>query len=111
MTTPGFAAGLYRCHAKDAVSLEDDGTLGRDKATEFWRKMSENIIVDTATGAIRYGDNLQTWNVVQKGGPASDFVAVPSLNPAQAATDFLRLRAWKEMKTVLFVRYGLSMMI
>ena len=29
--TPALATGLYRCHAKDAVLLEDDGTLGRDK--------------------------------------------------------------------------------
>jgi hypothetical protein len=70
------------------------------------------MIVDTATGAIRFGDDdPQSWSVVQEGGPVSDFVAVPRPDPAVAATDFIRLRAWREMKTALFIKYGLSMVI
>src|SRR4051794_22161951 len=97
-TTPTLATGLYRRHARDAISLEDGGTLGRDRATEFWREQNDNIIVDTATGAMRFGDNNpQAWKIVQKGGPTDDFVAVPHLDPAIAATDFIRVRAWTEL--------------
>jgi hypothetical protein len=50
ITTPTLGAGLYRCQEKDAVSLKDDGTLGRDKRWPSMRKRYENITVDTATG-------------------------------------------------------------
>src|SRR4051794_26350837 len=86
MTTTTLAAGLYRCDAKDTVLLEDDGTLSRGKASEFWREQNRNIIVDTATGAIRFRDDfLETWKIVQEGGPASDFIIAPRLYPADIA--------------------------
>src|SRR3954466_2336194 len=50
-------AGLYRCQEKDAVSLKDDGTLGRDKRWPSMRKRFENIIVDTATGTVHLGND------------------------------------------------------
>jgi hypothetical protein len=50
LTAPAPAASLYRCQAKDAVALEDDGTLGR-------RKRHKTIIIDSVTGAVRLGDD------------------------------------------------------
>src|SRR5215207_2285619 len=112
LTDPTLGAGLYRCHAKDAVSLADDGTLGRNKVTEYWRQVSEDVIVDTTTGAIRFGDaDPQTWKIVQNGDFSNDFVAVPQFTPAPAPSDTIRVRAWQDMKTVLFIRYGLLMMV
>src|SRR4051794_9277350 len=88
-TTPTLAAGLYRCQAKDAVSLEDDGTLGRDKRWPSMHKRYETIIVDTATGTVRLGnDTPQTWTILGKGSPDDHFVvAVPHHDPNQAASD------------------------
>jgi|SRR3954451_5363080 hypothetical protein len=69
ITTPTLGAGLYRCQEKDAVSLKDDGTLGRDKRWPSMRKRYENIIVDTATGTVHLGnDTPETWTVLGKGG-------------------------------------------
>jgi hypothetical protein len=113
MTTPTLATGLYRCHAKDAVSLEDDGTLGRDKRWPSMHKRYETIIVDTATGTVRLGnDTPQTWTVLGNGGPDEDFVvAAAPHDPSQAASDIIRIRAWKDMKDVLFIWYGLSSVV
>jgi hypothetical protein len=113
MTTPTLATELYRCHAKDAVSLEDDGTLGRDKRWPSMHKRYETIIVDTATGTVRLGnDTPQTWTVLGNGGPDEDFVvAAAPHDPSQAASDIIRIRAWKDMKDVLFIWYGLSSVV
>ena len=111
MTTPALAAGLYRCDAKDAVSLQDDGTLGRDKVAESSRNKYEKIIVDTATGAMRVGDDTpQIWTILSKGGPDNDFVAaaMPYHDPSQGVSESIRVRAWTGMETVLFVWHGLS---
>src|SRR3954453_19333467 len=96
MTTPTLAAGLYRCEEKDAVSLRDDGTLGRDKRWSSMHKRYESITVDTATGTVHLGNDApQTWTVLGKGGPDDDFVvAVPQHDPNQAASDIIRIRAW-----------------
>lgn len=112
-TTPTLAARLYRCQAKDAVSLEDDGTLGRDKRWPSMHKRYETIIVDTATGTVHLGNDApQTWTILGHGGPDDDFVvaAVPH-EPNQAASDIIRIRAWKDMKDVLFIWTGLSSVV
>ena len=80
------------------------------------RRRYQNIIVDTATGAVRFvgvATDPQTWNVIQKGSSANDFVAVAArgLNLAQAVTDFIRIRTWGKTKTVRFIRYAMSTMI
>ena len=112
-TTPTLATGLYRCEEKDAVLLKDDGTLGRDKRWPSMHKRYETIIVDTATGTVHLGNDApQTWTVLGHGGPDDDFVvAAAPHDPNQAASDIIRIRAWRDMKDVLFVWYGLSMVI
>jgi len=111
---PARADRLFRCEAKDAVVLGADGRIERTVATEYWRESHNNMIVDTSTGAIRYPEKAEPdrWEIVQAGNASNDFVVVPNPAPSMAATDFLRVRAWAEMKgTVLFIKYGLSMMI
>ena len=112
-TTPALATGLYRCQEKDAVSLKDDGTLGRDKRWPSMHKRYETIIVDTATGTVRLGNDApQTWTVLGHGGPDDDFVvAAAPHDPNQAASDIIRVRAWKDMKDVLFIWTGLSSVV
>src|SRR3982751_7082364 len=95
ITTPTLGAGLYRCQEKDAVSLKDDGTLGRDKRWPSMRKRYENIIVDTATGMVHLGNDApQTWTILGHGGP-----------------DIIRIRAWRDMKDLLFIWTGLSSVV
>ena len=45
------AGKTYRCAAKDAVSLQDGGILGKDMNAEESRKRLDGIIIDTLTGA------------------------------------------------------------
>src|SRR3954447_3578055 len=113
MTTPTLATGLYRCHAKDAVSLKDDGTLGRDKRWPSMHKRYETIIVDTATGTVHLGNDApQTWTILGHGGPDDDFVvAAVAHDSNQAASDIIRIRAWRDMKDVLFIWIGLSSVV
>jgi hypothetical protein len=37
--------------------------------------------------------------------------AVPHHDPDQAASDIIRIRAWEDMKDVLFIWYGLSSVV
>ena len=113
MTTPTLATGSYRCQEKDAVSLRDDGTLGRDKRWSSMHKRYESITVDTATGTVHLGNDApQTWTILGHGGPDDDFVvAVPHHDPSQAASDIIRIRAWRDMKDVLFIWTGLSSVV
>ena len=37
----------YRCLAKDAVSLEGNGTLGKSAGAEEYRKRVDGMIIDT----------------------------------------------------------------
>jgi hypothetical protein len=74
------AGKTYRCTAKDAVSLQDDGTLGKDMTAEESRKRLDGIIIDTLTGALTYpGGRREIWHVVQKGNVNKD-CAAPSLS-------------------------------
>src|SRR3954467_12447780 len=80
MTTPTLATGLYWCHAKDAVLLEDDGTLGRDKRWPSMHKRYETIIVYTAAGTVGLGnEGPQAWTILGNGGPDDDFVVAAVL--------------------------------
>jgi len=126
LSAPAAAAngGLYRCHALDAVSIQADGKLGRDNIDISSAKLWSSFIVDTSTGVIRNPQRSTEpshWTVVQKGNEANDFVAVPVSVPpvgersllvaAAAATDFVRIRAWKRTITPLFLLFQLSRMV
>ena len=92
------ADDLLRCTPQDFVGFSADGHLNRDNA-DFWLGPYSGFVVDLATGAIRFGDgNLSAdiWTVVQQGNAASDYILVPRpYDPAQAVTDYLRIRAWQ----------------
>ena len=107
----------FRCFVKDAVSLQDNGTLGNSPVTEILRKSLNGSVIDTFTGAITYSDGMrQLWSVVQEGrGGGNDYVLV-SHKPAgdveyiaaSAATNFIRVRAWRNKPQVTFMFFSLS---
>ena len=71
-------------------------------------------IIHTLTGAVTFsGGQRGVWKIVQKGSGSNDYVLVPKSGvpspdgvAASAATDFFRLRAWKEQPTVRFLALG-----
>ena len=114
----GANAKVYRCNAKDAVSLQSDGSLKRD---EDLRKDLDGIIIDTLTGAVTYPNGIRlVWDVVEEGGNNNDHVLVirGSFYPqdikgaaAAAATDFIRVRAWSREPQVKFMKFSISRFI
>src|SRR5262249_43614403 len=111
---------LYRCISKDAVVLQDNGSLGRYTASEFSRKLYDGIVIDTLTGAITWAGasgTRQLWRVVGKGGDYNDHILIPEppfsgldLAPI-AATDFIRVRDWAQNKQVTFLAFALSTLV
>jgi hypothetical protein len=65
---------------------------------------------------VTYRDGQRkVWKIIQKGSGANDYVLAPdtlTVSPQQfaavAATDFIRVRAWKENPTVRFMVFALS---
>jgi len=73
---PTFAAAsLLRCQAKDAINLQDDGTLARDRMAEASK--ADSYIVDLATGMVRQiGIRPVQWIVASGGDEKNDTVLV-----------------------------------
>ncbi|MEE1611123.1 hypothetical protein [Microvirga sp. CF3016] len=118
--TPAIAEGeLYRCSARNVSAFADDGTLGQFN-NDFWTKRWTDVLVDTATGLIRWsgqgvsaGSSAQ-WVVIQNGSSNGDFVASRQANLRSASTDVLRIRAWSidpSVHSVRFIYFGLSMIV
>ena len=109
----------YRCAAKDAVRLQDDGSLGKDLA-EVERNRFDGVVIDTLTGAISYADGKrEIWEIVQDGGSENDHVLVQRSDyprnvkrmAADAATDFIRIRAWDRKPQSTFMAFALSTLV
>ena len=128
--SPAFAAtSLLRCQAKDAVGLEDNGTLSKDM--RLLKGLGDSWLTDTETGMVRTGGVTGVpvvwpvhWIVVQEGNDSNDTVLVLTRqrHPGaatdfsrddlkDAATDFIRIRRWKGQSTILFTRFGLSTLV
>jgi hypothetical protein len=113
------ASKTYRCTAKDAVSLQDNGTVDRDSIAKAYRKNLDGIIINTLTGALTYASGSQDiWRVVQEGNSANDHVLIPRIffqeankAAATAATDFIRVRAWSGQPHVTFMAFSLSVLV
>ena len=123
-TNEAWVHATYRCSVKDVVLLEDNGQLG--KAAGNFPKMMDGIIIDTLTGAVTFpfyegsGDSRQVWRIIQNGNAKNDYVLVrKTLNwertvanidniATDAATEFIRIRAWNELPQVTFISFDLS---
>jgi len=108
----------YRCTAKDAVSVQDDGTLNKEIG-EHRRKYFDGIVIDISTGDITYPSNgIREKRVVQKtGADANHYVLVPSLSfrrnktAANATTDFIRLDVRTGQPQATFMAFSLSYLV
>ena len=108
----GQQANTYRCSVKDAVTLQDNGSLGKDWNTELERKYHDGFIIDTLTGAITWPEygGRSIWRKIQKGSAGNDYVFSPPLpttnakrGSVYAASDFILVRAWIDHLPVKFV--------
>lgn len=101
----------YRCKVADVVTLAKDGRLRSDN-NSLMRQLYDGAIIDTLTAAVTYRDGTRTiWKMIQEGNSANDYVLTPKtvgLDVAVAATDFVRVRAWKENPTVSFLVFALD---
>ena len=48
------ASKAYRCTAKDAVTIRDDGTFDKDPIAEARRKYYDGIVISPLTGTITH---------------------------------------------------------
>jgi hypothetical protein len=111
------ATALYRCTLEQGLSLNNDGRFEANKATEFWRGGYSPLIVDTASGTVRFGSAAPvSWTIFQRGdGEASnDWIIAPPVGDVRltkvAITDFIRIRAWKESPRPIIFMIRLTMM-
>jgi hypothetical protein len=129
--TPAHAESLLRCHAKDAVDLEEDGTLQRNAVA--LSAMNDIWIIDLSTGVVRIGGGVNSlgpthYTIVQEGNARNDHVLVHLVDRAglgtnqwhkfdlsDAATRFIRIRQWsnenQEKPGIRFIRYDLSTLV
>lgn len=102
---------LYRCSAKTVLTTKDDGTLGPYE-NSFWTDYWTNVLVDTATGVLRYGTaKPEQMVIVQRGSGTDDFVATPRNTPVSASMEVLRVRAWDGKPMVTFYAFSLSTVV
>jgi hypothetical protein len=107
----------YRCKVTDVVTLAEDGRLrGNDNPKDLMRQLYDVVLIDTLTGAVTNRDDTRSiWKIIQKGNRENDYVLTPDVIvygetkvAAAAASDFIRVRAWKESPTVKFLVFQLS---
>lgn len=117
---------ILRCQEKDAVDLQEDGTLERTAAAKA--QMVDHLLIDLSTGVVRllYGSSSSGpihYTVVQEGSSANDTVLVKLSGASEietlakgslvsAATEFIRVRQWSivtgKEPAIHFLRYSLS---
>jgi hypothetical protein len=112
----------YRCTAKDAVTIRDDGTFDKDPIAEARRKYYDKIVINPLTGAVTHPNdgNRENWRAIQEAG-TNDYVLIPEKIPdvslraqkdaATAVTDFIRVRAGTNEPQVTFIAFSLSNLV
>jgi hypothetical protein len=112
----------YRCTAKDAVTIRDDGTFDKDPIAEARRKYYDKIVINPLTGAVTHPNDgsRENWRAIQEPG-TNDYVLIPEKIPdvslraqrdaATAVTDFIRIRAGDNQPQVTFIAFSLSNLV
>jgi hypothetical protein len=112
----------YRCTAKDAVTIRDDGTFDKDPIAEARRKYYDKIVINPLTGAITHPNDgsRENWRAIQEAG-TNDYVLIPEKisdvslraqkDVATAVTDFIRVRAGTNEPQVTFLAFSLSNLV
>jgi hypothetical protein len=109
----------YRCTAKDAVGIQDNGTLDKsDPGAEIRRQHFDRMVITVPSGHITYPDSLMRENrVVQRTSVAGDYVLVASLyfqrkkTAANATTDFILLHTATGKLQATFMAFQLSYLV
>ena len=119
------AAGkTYRCTAKDAVSLEDNGTIDKNPIGDARRKYFDGMVINVLNGEVAYPSGGQREKrAVQVADvlgeiDAQDYVLIPDAAfqrkkaVAKASTDFIRLRVQTTREPqVTFAAFSLSQLV
>jgi hypothetical protein len=112
----------YRCTAKDAVTIRDDGTFDKDPIAEARRMYYDKIVINPLTGTITHPNDgsRENWRAIQEAG-TNDYVLIPEKIPdvslraqkdaATAVTDFIRVRAGTNEPQVTFIAFSLSNLV
>jgi len=109
----------YRCTAKDAVDVQDDGTISALVGKAFLKDY-DKMVIDLKTGRVTYPlTGVREERVVQQTGVFNnEYVLVPSSifhrnkAVANAATDFIRMRtATSSQPQTLFMVFSLSYLV
>ncbi|HEY6861110.1 MAG TPA: hypothetical protein VI358_15160 [Pseudolabrys sp.] len=117
------AGKTYRCTAKDAVSLEDNGALDKNPLADARRKYFDGMVIDLIGGDVTYPSGgqrekraVQVADVVAE-ADAKDYVLIPETAlrrkkaVAKASTDFIRLRVQTREPQVTFAAFSLSQLV
>lgn len=108
-------ATLLHCTMQDAAGLATGGVIEKVGPPEALGKLLwGDFVVDLSTGAVHQGSyKPRMYTVIQAGGGSNDTVLMPvspgPIDPALAATDFLRVRQWSTRP--LFVAFDLDVMV
>jgi hypothetical protein len=113
------ASETYRCTAKDAVGIQDNGTLDKsDPGAEIRRQHFDRVVIDIPDGDITYpSSGIRENRVVQKAGVSGDYVLLPSFTfrrnktGANATTDFIRLHAGTGKPQARFMAFSLTYLV
>ncbi len=120
--TRDAASKTYRCTAKDAVSLEDNGTLDKNPIGYARRKYFDGMVINIVNGEVAYPSggqrekrDVQVTDVVGE-TDARDYVLIPDTvfqrkkAVAKALADFIRLRV-QTSREVTFTAFSLSQLV
>jgi len=111
------ASKTYQCSAKDAVSVEDNGTLNKDANAEASRKRFDRMIITVPSGRITYGSHVLETRVAQRSNYSDDYVLISGFyfqrnrTAANATTDFIRLHTAADKPQATFVAFQLSYLV
>jgi hypothetical protein len=113
------ASTTYRCTAKDAVGIQDNGMLDKkDPGAEIRRQHFDRMTITVPHGDVSYpSSGIMENRVVQKAGVSGDYVLLPSFTfrrnktGANATTDFIRLHAEAGKPPARFMAFSLTYLV
>jgi hypothetical protein len=110
----------YRCTAKDAVVVEENGTLDKDDPrAKIAREYFDQMVITVPSGRVTFPNSHKVDHdrVVQRTSVDEDYVLISSLHfkrnklAANATTDFIRLRPAAGPTPATFVAFRLTSLV
>jgi hypothetical protein len=100
-----LAAGLLACQAKDAVNLQDDGTLKKDSFAQ--RAAQGSLVIDLSTGEVRSDGEQESLKMTSR-RHGNETVLVPSFAP-EFVRNVIRIR--QTTGRIVFSQYIFNLFI